>query len=231
MDENDSTVDLEKAKMTALAEMADVIGHDIKNPLSNIKNGLYFLKKALDSQDARVLRMLEIIDREVVHIAGILENLTGYARQRPPTLRPTAVGEVVEEAIGGLSLPETVKLINRTPSGLPTCNLDRAEIRLVLLNLLSNAVEACESEEGGVVEVDAATDDEGNLRLRISDNGKGMAAAELAEIHKPFTTTKGGHTGLGMAAVKNLVQRHGGRLELSSEVGRGTEVDLRLPIA
>ncbi len=226
--EGEVTERMEEAKTRALAEMADVIGHDLKNSLSNIKNCLYLIKKAVDSQDATANRMVEIIEQEVDSSTGMLNNLTGYARHRPPFLSSISVGDLIEETIAEIELPEQIKIDKNIQSDLPCYNLDKGEIKLALLNIISNAAEAYESGEG-LIELKAFTDtDKGKLKIVIRDHGKGIEPEKLEEVCKPFTSTKNGRTGLGMAAAKRLAERNHGSLDISSEPGCGTEVVISL---
>lgn len=220
---------IEKEKMSALSEMADVIGHDLKNPLSNIRNSLYLIEKAVDSQDRTAVRMLEIIEQEINSITDILDNLTCYARHKPPALSQTEINKLIDDAIADIEIPESIQVETHIPDDLPIYNLDRSEIKLALLNVLGNAVEACEPDEG-LIRVSVTLNSDNDLRFKICDNGEGIKPEKLAEICNPFTSTKGGKTGLGMAAVKNIVERHCGNLDISSEPNQGTEVVIQLPM-
>ena len=109
---------------------------------------------------------------------------------------------------------------------LPELEFDSGQIHQVLLNLLLNAVQAC--SEGGSVSVEFASD-ENTVTVSVSDTGKGIAPAVLPNIFRPFFTTKGDGTGLGLSLARRIVEDHGGRLEATSELGKGSCFTLTLP--
>jgi two-component system sensor histidine kinase HydH len=116
-------------------------------------------------------------------------------------------------------------------SGLPPVNVDAVGLKRVLLNLLTNAVEAC--PEGSSVEVCLSEAGEDMIRMTVADDGPGIPREVQARLFEPFFTTKGsGGTGLGLALVqKVVVEEHGGRVDVASEPGRGTTFDVRLPVS
>jgi methyl-accepting chemotaxis protein len=100
---------IEKEKLAAVSEMANVIGHDRRNPLAAIKNGSYYLRYAAKSENPRVEATLGIIDREIESISKIIEDLLGYSRQRPPTLSPVNINELIDEVISIIEFSEEEK--------------------------------------------------------------------------------------------------------------------------
>jgi signal transduction histidine kinase len=109
---------------------------------------------------------------------------------------------------------------------LPALEFDSGQIHQVLLNLLLNAVQAC--SEGGSVRVEFASDEK-TVTVSVSDTGKGIPPAVLPNIFRPFFTTKGDGTGLGLSLARRIVEDHGGRLEATSELGKGSRFTLSLP--
>jgi signal transduction histidine kinase len=103
---------------------------------------------------------------------------------------------------------------------------DSGQIHQVMLNLLLNAVQAC--SEGGHVWVEFSSDEQ-TVSVTVADTGRGIPASVLPNIFRPFFTTKGNGTGLGLSLARRIVEDHGGRLEATSEVGTGTQFTLSLP--
>ncbi|MGM0567612.1 MAG: ATP-binding protein [Elusimicrobiota bacterium] len=219
---------VEKEKMAAVGEMANVIGHDIRNPLAAIKNGTYFLRYAVKDKNDKIEKTMNIIEREIENIAKIIEDLLGYSRQRPPELSPVDVKGLADEAISIIEVPENVRIEKNYSRNLPEFNLDRNEIKQVLVNIINNAVQACEKEEG-VVKIITEKDYNGNLIIRVIDNGEGIPKDKMENIFKAFYSTKGGGTGLGMSSAKNIIERHEGSINVKSEVKKGSEIILTVP--
>lgn len=224
-----------------LAAVAAGLAHEIKNPLGGIKGAAQLLAEELvQSDDAR--RFTTLITREVDRVSALLEQLLELTR--PPHMRLAAVNvhrivnEVLtlERAAGDDAL--TVRLVF-DPS-LPELMADEAQIRQVFLNLVKNAIEAMERAGTLTVTTRMETDfhvrhtarDRGQfLSVDIEDTGPGIAPEDCARIFAPFFTTKTSGTGLGLAVSERLVTQHGGTITVDSELGRGTRVRVRLPVA
>ncbi|MGM0441452.1 MAG: ATP-binding protein [Elusimicrobiota bacterium] len=219
---------MEKERLAAVGEMANVIGHDIRNPLSAIKNSAYYMKSVIEGKE-RFVNIVEIIEREIDHISKIIEDLLGYSRQRPPALSAVDVNELILEVISIIEPPENVKIETDLKEGLGTHNLDRGEVRQVLVNLINNAVQACRENKKGLVKVISERLPGDKLQIRIKDNGCGIPEEKLDKIFDAFFSTKEGGTGLGMSSAKNITERHNGKIEIDSQVGEGTEIILTIP--
>ncbi|GEM_PF-2813454 len=220
---------IEKEKMAAVGEMASVIGHDIRNPLSAIKNGVYFLNYAVETDNERVKKSLDIIDREIATISEIIENLLGYSRQRPPALEEVDVNALIDEAISIIDIPQNVRIIKEYSNQLGNYHLDRGEMKQVFVNIINNAVQACQ-DEGGEVRIKTLSEKTSGLQLRVKDTGVGIPRELLDKIFKAFYSTKKGGTGLGMSSVKNIVERHEGAINIRSKEGKGTEIIISIPL-
>jgi signal transduction histidine kinase len=122
----------------------------------------------------------------------------------------------------------TVHLTLRVPAGLPTLVVDPQQLKQALINLLLNAIQA--TPPGGSVQVTAAAETEA-LRIVVIDSGSGIAPDMLERIFDPYFTTRPQGTGLGLPIALRIIQAHGGTLEVSSVLGRGTTVEARLPTA
>ncbi len=243
---------VKKEKLATVGEMASIITHDIRNPLAAIKNGVFYLKTSPKIIDERLKEVLEIIDREITNINEIINDLLGFSRQKPPSLSPVDVNSLIEETISIIDKSENVEIIKEFDEELPKYQLDRGEIRQVLVNLIKNAVQACDKKQGaikeklseinvssdtiraydkkqGVVKVITGREKDGRLGLRILDNGIGIRDEDKDNIFKPFYSTKAGGTGLGLASVKRIIERHNGVVDVDSTYGKGTEFKILIP--
>lgn len=219
---------VEKEKLAAIGEMANVVSHDIRNPLAAIKNGAYFMRYAAKSDNPRVEKTLDIIDREIDSITKIINDLLGYSRQRPPVLSPVDVNSLMDEVISIIELPDNVTIKKEFAEHLSKFNLDMGEIRQVLVNLVNNAVQACD-KDSGIVRVITGLQENGDLKMIIKDNGMGIPQDKIDKIFQAFYSTKRGGTGLGLASAKRIVERHNGTISIKSKDKVGTEVIISIP--
>ncbi len=217
-------------QLACVGQLAAGLAHEIKNPLAGIQGVLEVLREESDSEPTRHLygEMLEELGR----VDGILRRLLESARPAPPRLARTDLAHLLAE-IAGLLRPalqrRQVELRIETSERLPEASLDAAQMRQVLVNLVHNAAEAMPESGGHVVVRAGRVDDEGTLAITVEDDGSGISPENLDQVFEPFFTTKFTGTGLGLAIAKSLVEQHGGRLEVSSEVGRGTSFVILLP--
>ncbi len=173
--------------------------------------------------------MLGEVQREVVHVQKILSDLLDYARTRPPDFRPADLNATAQHAVAlarqqVLSRPVEIQFL--PCDDLAAVEHDAGQIQEVLLNLLLNAIQAIPS--AGNVRVSVAPRDS-FVVVTVADTGRGIPAEHLPNIFRPFFTTKGQGTGLGLSLAKRIVEAHGGRIEVASSPGRGSEFTLWLP--
>ena len=225
---------LRTEKLAAIGRLAASIGHELRNPLAAIRNAWFYLERkvvraANAAPDQRVLQFSQVITTEIDRCAKIIGELLDFSRERAIYRVPSPAHELVQSAIEVVVKPTpAIVLENAVSHELPVPNLDADQFRQVLVNLLQNAVEAVDPEAGRV-EVGACAD-AGQLTLLVRDNGKGMPAEVRARIFEPLYTTKLRGTGLGLAIVEGIVKRHGGQIQVASELGRGTTFSVTIPI-
>jgi two-component system sensor histidine kinase HydH len=168
---------------------------------------------------------------EIAQINHILTDLLQTARPHPPEIRKSDLNTTVEHAVmlarqQALSKPVRIEL-KKDPS-LPEVEHDSDQIHQVLLNLLLNAIQALEGP--GTISVELAPYED-SAAIIVSDTGRGIAPEHLPNIFRPFYTTKGNGTGLGLSLARRIVEEHHGRIEVTSEVGKGTKFVVLLPVS
>jgi hypothetical protein len=214
--------------LATLGEMAAGLAHEIRNPLAGIAGVMEIVGRDLPANSPAV-EVLGEVRHEVLHINRIVSELLEIARPKPPVYQLGNLVAVAEHATlfardQAAARKVTMEVVKEEP--LPALEFDSGQIHQVLLNLLLNAVQAC--SEGGSVRVEFASDEK-TVTVSVSDTGKGIPPAVLPNIFRPFFTTKGDGTGLGLSLARRIVEDHGGRLEATSELGKGSRFTLSLP--
>ncbi len=221
-------------KLATLGQMAASISHELRNPLAAALTALCCVRqRAADLQDtqsgSRILHYLDVAERELAVCSRIITDVLDFARERPPELGPCPLRPLVDEVLDVVPAREGVRVINAVPESLPVPRLDWELFRLILVNLVQNAIEAMPEGRQGQVRVLAEGGQRAPWRILVVDDGPGIAEEVLPLIFEPLFTTKTRGTGLGLAIVHALVQKHGGTLTVRSEVGQGTEFLIELP--
>ncbi|HST11729.1 MAG TPA: ATP-binding protein [Terriglobales bacterium] len=215
--------------LATLGELATGLAHEIRNPLAGIAGVIEIVGRDLPSTSpARAV--VKDIRLEVAHINRILTDLLQTARPHPPEVRASDLNTTVEHAVmlaRQQVISKPIKIELAKDPGLPNVEHDSDQVHQVLLNLLLNSVQAIEGE--GSVRVVIAGKKDAAL-ISVTDSGRGISPEHLPFIFRPFYTTKGNGTGLGLSLARRIIEDHRGRIEVQSEVGRGTEFLVVLPI-
>jgi signal transduction histidine kinase len=214
--------------LATLGELATGLAHEIRNPLAGIAGVIEIVGRDLPSTSpARAV--VKDVRLEITRISRTLTDLLETARPRRPEVRRSNLNTTVEHAVmlarqQVLSRPIKIEL-QKAPD-LAEVEHDSDQIHQVLLNLLLNAVQAMEA--AGTVRVEIGSK-EGYASVLVSDTGRGISPQNLPNIFRPFYTTKGNGTGLGLSLAHRIVEDHHGRIEVSSVVGRGSQFTVLLP--
>lgn len=221
-------------RLATLGQVAAGIAHEIRNPLVGIGSNAHLLLDEFDSTDPRHAD-LEMILKETKRLDRIVNQIIDYARPRElaPVLYP--VNDLVEEVVKLLDSTLTAKHLTVTRSlspALTPVHADHDQLKQVLLNILHNAIDA--SNEGTTIDVTAFELPRGQnagMVIKITDHGVGIPDEALAHVFEPFFTSgKRQGTGLGLAICRNIIESHGGDIQITSEVGKGTSVRIWLPL-
>jgi signal transduction histidine kinase len=214
--------------LATLGELATGLAHEIRNPLAGIAGVIEIVGRDLPaSSPARAV--VKDVRLEIGRISRTLTDLLETARPRHPEVRRSNLNTTVEHAVmlarqQVLSRPIQIEL-QKDPE-LPEVEHDSDQIHQVLLNLLLNAVQAMEVT--GTVRVEISLR-ENCACVVVNDDGRGISAQNLPNIFRPFYTTKGDGTGLGLSLARRIVEDHHGRIEVSSVVGKGSQFTILLP--
>ena len=215
--------------LAALGELAAGLAHEIRNPLAGIAGVIEIMTRDLPvTSPARVV--VQDVHLEITRIERIVTDLLQAAHPHLPQVRPSDLNTTVERAVAlvrlqVLSRPIKIEL-NRDPN-LPDVEHDNDQIYQLLLNLLLNAVQAIDGAGEIRVEVSLL---KGDAAIIVVDTGRGISPEHLPNIFLPFYTTKRNGTGLGLSLARRITEQHHGRIDVASEVGKGTRFVVVLPL-
>ena len=211
-----------------LGELAAGLAHEIRNPLAGIAGVIEIIGRDLPP-DSAARSVVKDAKEEALQINRILTDLLDTARPKPPNKRLGNLYDTAEHAVMFARQQAVTKKIFielEAAADLPAVEHDPNQINQVLLNLLLNAIQSM--DKPGSIRVSLEQDEDAVL-IRVADEGKGIAPEHLPNIFRPFFTTKGHGTGLGLSLARRIVEAHGGKIEVSSQVGKGTEFVIALP--
>ena len=224
----------QKEHLARLGGLLAGFAHEIRNPLSTIGLNLQLVNEdfrdAESSRDRRTHKRLTVVQGEVKRLQAIVEDFLGFVRTPQPKRRVLELDPWLRELLD-LNDPEMAEAkitLKFFPGGIGAVELDPDQIRAVLVNLLRNAKEAC--SPGDEIFVSTRPRD-GFVEILVTDTGPGMTPEVAGQVFQPYFSTKKGGTGLGLALAQRIVEEHGGTLALNTEVDKGTQFSLRLPVA
>ena len=221
-------------RLATLGQMAAGIAHEIRNPLVGIGSNAFLLLDEFDASDPRHAD-LEMIVKETKRLDRIVNQIIDYARPRELAPELCPLSDLVDEVVKLLDSTLTAKHLAVTRSLPPTptgLHADHDQIEQVLLNIFHNAIDA--SHVGTAIDVTAFELSRGQnagMMVTVTDYGVGIPDDALAHVFEPFFTRgKQQGTGLGLAICRNIIESHGGDIQITSEVGKGTSVRIWLPL-
>ena len=222
-----------RQRLAAIGEAVSGVAHCMKHVINGLNGGSYILDLGLQRDDSeKITKGWDMVKRNAGFIGDLARDMLTYCRKAPPSREPVAPAELLHETVLLVSesaAAKGVRISLHVAEALPSVSLDAMNIKRVLLNLLSNAVEAC--PEGSNVDVKAALDAGGTaLDFAVEDDGPGIPPQVLRRLFEPFFTTKGSKgTGLGMSLVYNIISRHDGQIRIESSPGQGSTFTVKLP--
>jgi len=225
---------LKQERMAAIGQTIAGLAHCIKNVLNGIRGGSYMVDLGLrgDKQD-RVVKGWEIVKKNSTFMEDLVLDMLTYSKEREPEYAAVDPNEGVEAVCDLMTAKANEKgvTIAWTPCPeLKQVTIDPKGIRRCVLNLVSNAVDACSSEDEARVAVSIEVVEGGMFHINVSDNGCGISQEDKAKLFQMFFSTKGSKgTGLGLAVTHKIIVEHKGKILVDSELGKGTTFTIVLP--
>jgi len=218
---------IKSERLAAIGQVAAMVGHDLRNPLTGISGATYYLKKKLKPwMDEKAREMLELIEKNIQYANKIITDLLEYSREIRLELAETTPKAIIDEALSLVEIPKNVTVIDSTQNK-PKIKMDIDKMKRVFANIIKNAVEAM--PEGGKLAISTKESD-GNVEIMFIDTGIGMAKEVMEKIWTPFFTTKAKGMGLGLPICRRVIEAHGGKVSVESIVGEGTKFAVTIPV-
>jgi signal transduction histidine kinase len=218
---------LKAERLAAIGELAGMVGHDLRNPLTGIAGATYFLKTKYGSKmEEKGKEMLRIIENDIEYSNKIISDLLDYSRTLTLELAENTINSIVKDAIAHVKVPKNVKISNLTQRA-PKVRVDKEKMKRVFVNIIKNAIDAM--PKGGVLEIKCKTLD-GKMKIAFKDTGEGIKKELLERLWLPFFTTKAKGMGLGLPVCKRIIEAHGGKILAESQFGKGTTFTIVFPV-
>jgi signal transduction histidine kinase len=218
---------LKAQRLAAIGELASMIGHDLRNPLTGIAGATYYLRSKLSKKaNKKTKEMLRLIERDIEYSNKIINDLLDYSREMQLELVETTPKKLMKEALTMANIPKNVKVKDLTRSKT-RINVDSEKMKRVFVNIIRNAVEAM--PKGGIL-IFRSRETDDNLEVDFSDTGTGIPQCILTRMWTPLFTTKAKGMGLGLSICKRIMEAHGGRIAVQSIVGKGTTFTVAIPL-
>lgn len=219
---------------TEIARLVGGLAHEIKNPLSTIRLNMELLAEDFQADESprarRSLAKILIVQQECQRLQDLLDDFLNFTKVRQLETKPVDLNELVGQVLEFYrpqASEASIELLPFLRSDLPSVLLDREVFRGALFNLILNAQQAM--PDGGQLMVATEFTPRG-VALILVDTGCGMDEKTLARIFEAFYSTKPGGSGLGLPTVRKIVEAHGGRIFVQSELGKGTQFTIELPV-
>ena len=218
-------------KLAMTGQIARSMAHEVRNPLTNLNLALEQLRDEVEEDEDETGLYFDIIRRNADRIEQLITEM--LKSSKPKQLNPEvgSLNDVIEE-----TLPITadriklrgIRLVRKLEPDIPKISFDKEQLKTAFLNIIINAIEAMEVDHG-ILKIDTHKE-ESSVVLSIADNGKGIPATEIKKLFDPFFTGKKGGMGLGLTSTQNIINSHGAKIVVDSEVGKGTIFRIIFPL-
>lgn len=214
-------------KLAVLGQLAGGVGHELRNPLTCIKNAAYCLKSSLLNLNQQQQNALNLIEKEVDKAVQVIEDLLNYAKNQKPEEGDVDIFRAIEDVLSQVSIPENVQVVRNKDDSISRIRADSAQIFQICDNIVRNAFEAM--EDGGYLSIHVKEEENNRVSVSFTDTGSGICEKDIENIFHPLFTTKKNGIGLGLAITSVLVERNQGQIQVKSEMGKGSSFLLSFP--
>ncbi len=201
-------------KLTAIGELSSRIAHELRNPLNVVKTGMYLLKPQLESSNESNKERIEIINRAIDRMTFQLNDVMDYIRNKPLELQEVNLSKLIQSSIERANIQTKVEV--KIPTKTTSVKADYDKLETVFSNLILNAAQAIKNTGKIEVRVLNGKMNNENVIIEVEDSGPGIPNENLDKIFDPLFTTKQSGSGLGLAACKNIIELHKGKITVQN---------------
>lgn len=215
-------------KFAILGQVTSSVAHEIRNPIGVIKNSVYYLNlKLKDTSNENVAKHLKIMERNINSADHIISDLLEIGQNKRSQLESAGLDTILESTFANLIIPKNIQVIKKLDK-IPKLQVDPEHIQRLFLNIIQNAFAAM--PQGGKLTIQLSIS--GNcVEISFQDSGEGISKENLQKLFTPLFTTKAKGLGLGLIICRQIVETYKGEIKISSNVGEGTLVVIRLPLS
>jgi signal transduction histidine kinase len=217
---------LQSERFAAVGQMAAMVGHDLRNPLTGIKTAIFYLKRTpIATSDEKNKKMLDLIEKDLDHASKILNDLLDFSREIKLEKETVNLSSLLSTSIRESRINEKVQITTSVDKNI-NAKVAPDKIQRVFVNLINNAVDAM--PKGGSLTIDSKLNPN-YVEISFSDTGIGISQENIDNLWKPLFTTKTKGIGLGLVICKRFVEAHGGQITVTSTLNKGTTFVVSIP--
>ncbi len=217
-----------KEKLAAIGRLSGSVAHDIRNPLGAIGNSIYYLKETHGNiSEEKQIKHLNLMEKEIYKANEIITDLMDFSKENKPIFQKEDMNSFIQTIISDYNFPENITTKLDLQSNLPLPFFDRSQFQRIFLNLIINSIQAM--PEGGIFSVSSRATDK-YIIIKFQDTGTGISAEDRENIFDALYTTKPKGVGLGLSIVNTFIEKHNARIEVESEINKGSTFTISLPI-
>jgi PAS domain S-box-containing protein len=218
---------LKTQRLAVIGELASMIGHDLRNPLTGIAGAAYYLRKRLSlGMNSKTREMLRFIENNVKYSNNIINDLLDYSREMKLEPTKSEPKSIIEDALSLVKIPTNIRIVNLTKNK-PEMKVDTQKLKRAFVNIIKNAVDAM--PKGGTLTIESK-ESNCNVEMVFSDTGVGMSKETMKKVWTVLYTTKAKGIGLGLPICKRIIEAHEGKISVKSVLGKGTTFAVTIPI-
>ncbi|HFB06994.1 MAG TPA: hypothetical protein ENJ92_00970 [Chloroflexi bacterium] len=215
-------------RLSVVGELASGVGHELRNPLNVIKNCVYLLNMTLaDKGEEEVFNTLKVLDKQIDIANKIVTDLLDFTRIKAPSKTRVDLNNLINESLSWVAVPKNIRVKADLNGNSLEVKTDAEQVGRAFANIISNAVQAMKGK--GELKINTGVED-GCVWAKFEDTGCGIPDENLEKIFEPLFTTKPKGIGLGLAITKRLVEQNGGKIEVASQMKKGTTFTVKLPL-
>lgn len=212
-----------------MGELATMVAHDLRNPLTSIRTAGYYLKNTCphhaDAECKTALEMLHVIEQEILFAENIINDLLDFPAKKTLQKKRQNINNLIEAYLRTSNVPGNIK-VKRKFAKKAIVTVDEKQLGRVFLNLIKNAVQAMPNGGKLVIKTSETKD---HIEIEFTDTGVGMPEENMSKLFTPLFTTKAKGIGMGLAICKRIVEQHDGTIDVKSKAGKGTTFTIKLP--